>query len=278
MWKKSISMFILTSFLSMLFFSCSEDTVVGHNLECRKYVEITEIAESMKIEIQDLGVMHTEVLTAFNNRHPFINGGNLHIEEYLAISVESINSVLASRNIRQRVTDADVIEVLNEFIKLRDSGVADLFNISEVVPVTLYNYAVEQRILLAEEAEQYISVLEELKKESEREGKIIPIKELSISCDTSNPVRDITFIDFIESSGEFWDHIITIAYADSTEGPIDIDIDKLNSVMLIYWDASWALIGGLVGGLYGAFVGIMIASTVFVIWGDDLMGGLYDMF
>jgi len=256
----------------MLLYSCSENIVGEQNTKCREYVEIAEIAGALNIEIQDLGVMHTEVLTKFNDRHPFFTGGKLHIEEYLEISVESINSVLASRNIQQRVTDADVIEVLNEFIRLRDNGVADLFNISEEVPITLFNYAVEQRILLAEEAEQYIGILEEIKKQSEREGKIIPIKKLSISCDTSNPVRDNTFIDFIESSGEFWDHIIV--EGDTTGPPNDIDINKLNSVMCLYWDASWTLIGGFAGGLYGAFIGLMVASTVFILWGDDIMGGL----
>ena len=64
-----------------------------------------------------------------------------------------------------------------------------------------------------------------------------------------------------------------VVTADTTQSQ-DIDLEKLDFVMLLYWDVSWILIGGLIAGPLGAFVGIMIASTAFIIWGDDLMGHL----
>jgi hypothetical protein len=260
----------------MIVYSCSENTVGGRTEISEGYVGVSEVIEHFQIEIQDLGEMHTEVLENFNAQHRFIIDGRLHVDDYIDICAKSINQSLDSRNIEFTITNSDVIEVLNVFIDLRDKGVADLFTVSDDVPVELFDYAVDNNLLVEDEAEQYVEFLDEIKIQFDTRDKTEPIQKLSKSCVTGDPGRDIAFTDIAYSSAEFWHHVIVVSESDTTQPPVEIDIEKLDTVMLMYWDASWTMIGGILGGPIGAFVGFMIASTAFVIWGDDLMGPIYD--
>jgi hypothetical protein len=133
-------------------------------------------------------------------------------------------------------------------------------------------------VISKEAAETYIAALESIRQSHLEMDQSLAKGSICPRCETDDQCRDDMFIDVLSSSYQYWDSALTNEALVYYESEADsMFYEKLDALMLVYWDASGCLLGGLLGGYIGAFIGTCIASAAFILWGEEYMHDMLDI-
>ena len=244
-----ISSFMIVSML--ITSSCQNGEIVG---PVQKENTIFGNEEIMNLEFKNIGEIHNQILTAFDNEHDLLSEDKLSSEEFVSLSMKSINKVLKQHNAPFEVKRNDIIFVLSIFAEIREQGVYDFFYDSEqklrdVEP--LFHYLEENMGLNKESSARCLRIANNIKKDPE--SKMFTQNE---EVNLNNDKYAISFSEVLNYSHDFWVTKNKNLEADF----LTQKSDTLGRDSEILADAAGALIGGLFGGIFGAAICGPVAS------------------
>jgi hypothetical protein len=283
--RKVISLMLSTTMLSMLFLSCGVDTISQPNeLKSDENVQI-KAAEKLNNElprrnqnplIVEPGRIHNAILAEMNRNGIFTRGDKVSEDEYIAIIVESCNSVFRSRNIGQEVTEDDIRAVLQCFDSWRERGVFDVYSPIEDrrtgdVYYLLDHMAAAGEVCGREELEEIRMAFEELESIgisncSRETVRRIADNHKSDDCSSAS-YRALTIL---EDSYEFWSTLKDETAAIDTLRLIG-DESQYDSKLTIDWYSIsillWDSVGALLCWPFGPFSVLcaLVASSAFIL-------------
>ncbi len=267
MFKKSTVAVILISFIWMSYFSCTgeyevvnpEDQSDGNRGMVKKV-----------IGIEDVGKLHNQVLTEFNDRIPLKSGNKVDIETFVRHFIESANKILEREDYVNRVNQQDVARVLKKFLELKSEGTINFFDLPEDIPEESMKNLVEKGYFPKKSAEKYLRVFREIKAEGRNSAIFHQNTNLFPGSSRGENERYEMFVDVSKHSYTLWSSL----YDSDDEDTTVIVPEKIEQIETIYWDAVGALAGVMItGGAgcgVGGILGGLLGSIVFIVWGDDV--------
>ena len=291
MLRKGISILTLVAMLSILYCSCEQ----GGMMEVKEPGGMTELTEpegneglmelldhAGRIEVDEPGEIHNEVLTLYCGKHQPLSGGRLGREEFTRHLSGCINQVFELRGIDVRVTPDHIAGILAEFEKLNDAGIID---VSRPTREGLFNYLdhlVERGVLEPHAAGEYRRVLVLCEEHDSRGGSKQRLLEGISAIDTGNAGRDRMFGDILVHSRDFWTGIeeerVMITVLGETLDPLDQSLEELrfwekiasygvDTLMGIVCIVSIPLtLGASVAGLIASITASILVDYY---WGED---------
>jgi len=245
MLRKAVSILTLVAMLSLLYCSCEQGVMTGAT-EPRDSGDVSEsgenesleelLARAGRIEVDEPGEIHNEVLTLYCEKHRPLSGERLGPEEFARHLSRCINRVFELRGIDVRVTPEHIAGIVAEFKKLKDAGIIDMSNPTRQGLHDYLDHLVRQGLLEPHAAGEYKRALaicdEHDAKKSPRGGLGADLSMI----ETGNASRDRMFTDILIHSRDFWtgvekEEIAVVAPADTLDGdPVKLDIwEKLAS-------------------------------------------------
>lgn len=279
MFRRSISIILLLSFLSCSLHSCGGGSSTSPEPTEN---EIFTDFKDMPVLFESPGTIHNEVLRAFHRRHNLITGGKLRKREFVRLVTRSFNEVMSARGIRGRVTQSDIRTLVGQFEALRQRGVFDFFKPYDTFPAEAFDILAAEKIIPIEAARQYKALFLKVRAENVPERRIEPLQIDTNDCATDDPMRDEFFVDVLTSSQSIWNELAVAVF--DTLGP-DIDetlLQKIDSILQQYGaDSAAALFflytlpltyAGGITGIAFSVLGSMLYCTIsdygFYDWGD----------
>jgi hypothetical protein len=244
--------FMISSFmiLAMLItISCQNDEIVG---PVQKENTIFGNKEIMKLEVKNIGEIHNQILAAFDNEHDLLSGDKLSSEEFISLSMKSINKVLKQQDIPVEAERNDIIFVLSIFAEIREQGVYDFFSDSEeklrdVEP--LFHYLEENMGLNKKSSARCLRIANNMKKDPESK-MLTQNEEVSLNDDKYAK----SFSEILHYSHDFW-----VTKNKNLESDfLTQKSDTLGRDSEILADAA----GGVIGWLFGSAIGSIICAPV----------------
>lgn len=281
MFRRSISIILLLSFLSFSLHSCGGSTSTKpETAECEIFADF----KGLSVAFESPGAIHNEVLRAFHRRHNLITGEKLRKREFVSLVTRSFNEVMAARGIRGRVMQSDIRTLVGEFEALRNRSVFDFFKLHETFPVEVFDILAAEKCIPIEAARKYKALYLKARVEGVPERRVAPAQD-DIDMDdyaTDDPLRDEFFVDILTSSQSVWNEL-AVAVIDSV-GP-DIDktlLQKIDSILqnggadtaaalFFLYTLPLSYGGGIAGiafSLLGSSLYCSISDNGFYDWGD----------
>jgi len=282
MLKRGISILTLIAMLSFLYCSCEQGgmTEVTEPDGNESLEELLDRAG--RIEIDNPGEIHNEVLTLYCEKHQPLTGRRLGTEEFTRHLSGCINRIFDLRGIDVRVTPDHIEGIVAEFSKLKRAGIIDVSRPTREGLFDYLDHLVGQGVLEPHAAGEYKRALalcgEHDSKSCSEQRLLVDIS----SIDTGNAERDRMFGDILVHSRDFWTGIeeekVMITALGDTLDPLDPTQEELE-----FWEkiASYgmdALIGAVciitipltLGMSVAGLIASMTASIlVDYTWGDD---------
>ena len=244
---------IISSFmvLAMLItISCENDGEITGPIQ--KENTIFGNKEIMNLEIENIGEIHNQILTAFDNEHDLLSGDRLSPEDFVSLTMKSMNKVFKQRGIPVEVNRNDIRFVLSKFAEIREQGAYDFFSDSEeklrnVEP--LFNYLEENMALNKESSARCLRIVNNMKKDPE--SKILMQK---VELDLKDDKCAKCFSEILSYSKEFWEAKSKDLESDFLTQGIDT-VGKYPENGKFFADAA----GGAVGLLFGGWPSAIFA-------------------
>jgi len=224
------------------------------------------------LEYKEMGELHNQVLKNLNRKMPLLNN-KVQADSFVKNFLDSTNEVLEKNGYINRLTKRDVLWLLKKFIELKEENIIDFFKLPKDIPLNSLNRLAEKGCFPKCKLGQYIRVFEDVKEKGKKSAIFKePGNLLSHSAEEGFFDNYTLFVDVTKNSYKFWYNLHESSSSDSMMAP-----EKIKALQTMYWDASGTLCGGLLGlkwagpygGLIGGFAGLCLASTAFIIWGDD---------
>jgi hypothetical protein len=117
----------LTFMALVLSISCEKDEVVG---PVEKESTIFNNNDIMNLEVDNIGEIHNEILEEFDREHDLSSKERLHPEEFIELTVRSINKVFNHRNIPCQISHNDIKFIISKFVEIQQEGAYDFFSYS----------------------------------------------------------------------------------------------------------------------------------------------------
>ncbi len=256
-------------FIVMIIGSCSESNTVVEPKEAHSY--IPSASGYRALENASWGSLHNSVLNELNARVPLLGGGKISKEKYIKNVCTSTNTVFQQKGIDIQITSEDVMKVITLFAQLKEEDVIDFFTPPSDVPEKEFANFIRKGLLSKDEAASHLRVFQDLKNNGKISDIHKPLRSSTLSDEGGSCVAS-RFVEIAEYSYSFWTGLHELNMVDSIgPGPDDGEVspEKMQAIALMYWDAFGALAGALAAppfALITGFVGLVIASTVFIIY------------
>jgi hypothetical protein len=225
MFKRGISILTLIAMLSLLYCSCeqggmTEVTEPGGSESLEEFLD-----RAGRIEIDNPGEIHNEVLTLYCEKHRPLSGERLGTEEFTRHLSGCINRIFELRGIDVRVTPDHIAGIIAEFSKLKRAGVIDVSRPTREGLFDYLDYQVGQGVLEPRAAGEYRRALTLCGEHDSVKGSKQRLLDEISSIDTGNSGRDRMFGDILVNSRDFWTGIeeekVMITALGDTLDPLD---------------------------------------------------------
>lgn len=269
--RKLSSLITLIAYITLTVSSCGDNSIFCCN-DNETIVGIFDNIEKVsEIKLSNPGQLHNDVLIFFHYKHNLKLREDLSCEEFIALAVESINTVFESHEIKVRIIREDIITILKRFENLKNEGIIDLFNPTRDGLINCYDYIVEKGIVDKKAAKQYLDILLKTEDYDCSDFKKSQHMQNYLSCVTDDAARDHMYLDVLSCSYEFWtgiDHNTTFVtvLGDTVDTLPDGDDDKKDFWQKIFsygTDAAISLVSiAMIPLTIGVSIGTLIASIL----------------
>ena len=282
MFRKGISILTLVTMLSFLYCSCERGGMTDvtepdgdENLE-----ELIDRAG--RIEIDNPGEIHNEVLTFYCEKHRPLSGERLGREEFTRHLSGCINQVFELRGIDVRVTPEHIAEIVAEFGELKHAGIIDVSRPTREGLFDYLDHLVGQGVLEAQAAGEYRRALVICDEHDSKGGSRQGLLEEVSSIDTGNAGRDRMFSDILVHSRDFWtgieeEKVMITALGDTLDplGPTEEELKLWEKIASYGVDTLVGIVcivsipltlGASVAGLIASMTASILVDYC---WGDD---------
>lgn len=229
----------------VLSISCENNEVVG---PVEKESTIFSNKEIMNLEVKNIGKIHNEILEEFDKKHDLLSDERLKPEEFITITMKSINKIFQQRDIPCEVSRNDIRFIISKFVEIKQAGVYNFFSDSEqdlsnVKP--LFTYLEKNMGLNPNTAERCMKFMDMAEKEDP--SRMLLQNEAHNKIDNENTQY---FSEIFVYSRDFWEvKNRSIELVCQEEDYVKKSIDGM-----FFADAA--------GGIIGALFGCGIASTI----------------
>lgn len=280
--RKIVSILTLVALLSLIYYSC-EHGGVSEVVKPEDGGSLEELLDhASRIEIENPGEIHNEVLTLYCREHRPLSGGRLGREEFTRHLSECINQVFELRGIDVRVTQGHVEGLIARFDELRRAGIIDVSRPTKEGLNDYLDHLVQEGTLKPHAAEEYKRALVICGEHDSNGGSGESLRGEISSIDTGDESRDRMFSDILIHSRDFWtgieEEMVMIPVPEDTLDPLDPSDEELR-----FWEkiASYgvdAVIGIVCIVTIPLTVGMSIAGLIASItasilvdycWGED---------
>jgi hypothetical protein len=282
MLRKGISILTLAAMLSLLYCSCEQGGMTDVRTPDGNESLEELIDRAGRIEVEEPGEIHNEVLTLYCGKHRPLSGGRLGPEEFTWHLSDCINQVFELRGIDVRVTPEHIAGLLAEFRKLKDYGVIDVSRPTREGLFTYLDHLVGQGLLEPRAAGEYRRALVLCDEHDSKGGSRQLLVEGMSSIKTGDAGRDRMFTDILVHSRDFWtgiekEEIMVTALGDTLD-PIDMSPEEFDFWEKIASYGTDALLGIACIVIVPITLGVSIAGLLASItasilvdytWGDD---------
>ncbi len=289
MMRRCVSILTLVAMLSLLYCSCEQGGVTevtrpdaGESLE-----EL--LCRAGRIEVDEPGEIHNEVLTLYCAKHRPLSGERLGRVEFADHLSGCVNRVFELRGIDVRLSPKNISELVDEFERLKHAGIIDVTHPTKEGLFRYLDHLVEQGVLEPRAAGEYGRALELCEEYDSNSGSRRHLATELSAIDTGDAERDRMFADILVHSRDFWtglekEEIMVTVYGDT------LDSTGPSLEELAFWEkvASYgtdALLGVACLLVVPVTLGISIAGLIASLtasilvdcawpddWGDDYTG------
>jgi hypothetical protein len=287
--RKCVSILTLVAMLSLLYYSCEQGGVTEIT-EPKDDGSLKEFLERAgRIEVDEPGEIHNEVLTLYCEKHRPLSGGRLGREEFTSHLSGCINRVFELRGIDVCVTPEHISGILGEFERLKRAGIIDVTHPTREDLLDYLDHLVDQDLIEPHAADEYGRALTLCGEYDSKGGSRRRLAEELSAIDTGDAERDRMFTDILIHSRDFWTGL------EKEEIMVTLLGDTLDSTALspdesAFWEkiASYgtdALLGiacilvvpitlgiSIAGLIASLTASILVDCTWADAWGDDYAG------
>lgn len=202
--RKGVSILTLVAMLSLLYCSCEQGGVTKVTEPERDESFEEFLARAGRVEVEEPGEIHNEVLTLYCGKHRPLSGRRLDREEFTRHLSNCINRVFEHRGIEVRVTPDHIAGLLSEFERLKRAGIIDVTHPTKESLFDYLDHIVGQGLIEPRAADEYKRALAVCDEHDSKGGSRQRLAEELSAIDTGNAGRDRMFTDILIHSRDFW--------------------------------------------------------------------------